>query len=87
MWVQQKDYKVVGKILRQARERAELGQQELANHLRKPQSFISSYESGQRRVDVLELLRICAGLKCDPIGILREISSHFSGAKPRGIKQ
>jgi len=41
--------------LRQAREAAGLSQTEAARRLGKPQSFISKCESGQRRLDVLEL--------------------------------
>ena len=40
--------------LRQAREDAGLTQAEAAAKLRKPQSFVSRCETGERRVDVLE---------------------------------
>ena len=62
MWVQQKDYIDVGDALAYARERAGLTQQQLARLLRKPQSFVSNYERGQRRIDVLELIRIADAL-------------------------
>jgi transcriptional regulator with XRE-family HTH domain len=41
--------------LRLARERAGLSQVEVARRLGKPQSFVSKCESGERRVDVVEL--------------------------------
>lgn len=41
--------------LRQARRQAGLSQVEVATALRKPQSFVSKCESGERRVDVIEL--------------------------------
>ena len=41
--------------LRQAREAAGLTQVEVAQALGKPQSFVSKCESGERRVDVIEL--------------------------------
>ena len=49
-----------------ARDRAGLTQDQLARLLRKPQSFVSNYERGNRRIDVLELLRIVEALKADP---------------------
>ncbi|HEV8437455.1 MAG TPA: helix-turn-helix transcriptional regulator [Methylomirabilota bacterium] len=41
--------------LKEARRRAGLTQVEVAAALRKPQSFVSKCESGERRVDVIEL--------------------------------
>ena len=73
MWVEQREYVAVGRALAEARERAGLTQQELGRRLRKPQSFVSSYERGQRRVDILELLRIVDVLASDPIEVVREI--------------
>lgn len=43
------------KRLREARERAGLLQAEVARRLGKPQSYVSKCESGERRVDVVEL--------------------------------
>lgn len=40
--------------LRQAREEAGLTQQQAAAKLKRPQSFVSRCETGERRVDVLE---------------------------------
>jgi len=34
-------------------------QEDLAGKLGQPQSFVSRYESGERRVDLLELRAIC----------------------------
>lgn len=45
------------KRLRVARLEAGLSQQEVAQALRLPQSFVSKCETGERRVDVIELLR------------------------------
>ena len=66
MWIQQARYKAVGKVLKAAREAANLTQKELASRLSKPQSFVSSCEAGQRRVDVLELERLAEALGVQP---------------------
>ena len=42
--------------LRKARESAGLTQEEVARRLGRPQSFVSKCESGERRVDIAELL-------------------------------
>lgn len=49
-------YKAFRQRLRQAREEAGLKQAEVARILGKPQSFVSKCESGERRVDFIELL-------------------------------
>jgi transcriptional regulator with XRE-family HTH domain len=47
-------------LLRQMRTEAGLTQTEIAQRLGQPQSFVSKYESGERRLDVLELREVCA---------------------------
>jgi transcriptional regulator with XRE-family HTH domain len=78
VWVQPKEHKVVGAALAAARRRAGLTQTQLAKSLRKPQSFVSSYERGQRRLDILEFLRVA-----DAIGAnaLAEFESIHKAAK------
>lgn len=49
------EYKQLLKRLRNARKEAHLTQVEVAKLLNKPQSFVSKIESGERRVDPVEL--------------------------------
>lgn len=46
-------------LLKQIRQEAGLRQVDLAERLGQPQPFVSRYESGERRLDVLELKRLC----------------------------
>ena len=46
-------------LLKRIRQDREIRQVELAERLSVPQSFISKYESGDRRLDILELRQIC----------------------------
>src|SRR5437762_12231653 len=47
------------RVLRQLRLGAGLRQRDLATRLKEPQSFVSKYESGERRLDLIELRQIC----------------------------
>ena len=49
------EYKNVVKKLQEARNQAGLTQVDVAEKLKKPQSYISKIERGERRVDVTEL--------------------------------
>jgi ribosome-binding protein aMBF1 (putative translation factor) len=53
------EYERFLRMLRQARDSAGLTQSEAARELQRPQSFISKCESGERRVDVVELTQFC----------------------------
>lgn len=48
--------------LKQIRLNAQLTQSDLARRLGKPQSYVSKYESGERRLDVIELEEVCLAL-------------------------
>lgn len=49
-------------LLKQLRSDAGLRQADLAQRLGEPQSFVSKYESGEQRLDLVELKRICEAL-------------------------
>jgi transcriptional regulator with XRE-family HTH domain len=53
-------------LLVEARERADLTQAELGKRLRRPQSFVSDYEGGQRRIEVAEFILIARALGSNP---------------------
>lgn len=46
-------------LLREMRVKAGLTQMDLAAHIEKDQTYVSRYESGQRKLDVLEVREIC----------------------------
>jgi transcriptional regulator with XRE-family HTH domain len=56
--IHQPEYKRLLEELIKAREKADITQQELADMLKKPQSFVSKYENGERRLDIIELTQI-----------------------------
>jgi transcriptional regulator with XRE-family HTH domain len=56
-----------------ARKSANLTQAELARRLSRPQSFVSKYERGERRLDVVEFLEVTKVLGMDPANLIREL--------------
>ena len=69
-----KKYDQFRQLLIQARKAAGMTQTELAQKLSRPQSFVSKFERGERRLDVIEFLDIARALGFDPIPFLRKIS-------------
>ncbi|HEY4523438.1 MAG TPA: helix-turn-helix transcriptional regulator [Candidatus Paceibacterota bacterium] len=63
--VYSKDYKNIIKRLKKARIEVGLSQQEVADKLGKPQSYISKIESGERRLDVAEMKKFATIYKKD----------------------
>jgi transcriptional regulator with XRE-family HTH domain len=58
-------------LLRKLRQEAHLRQIDMAVALGKPQAFVSYYESGARRLDLLELRQICKVLDVSLIDFVR----------------
>ena len=50
-------------VLRATRLDRKLTQVELAERLDRPQSFVSKYECGERRLDLVELSEVCDALE------------------------
>ena len=60
-------------LLTEARENAGLTQAALAERLRKPQSYVSKFERGERRLDVVEFLEVAQAIKIDPFRLLKQL--------------
>lgn len=56
----------IAALLVQLRKERGWLQQELAHRMRRTQTFVSKYETGLRRLDVLDLLDILRALDADP---------------------
>jgi transcriptional regulator with XRE-family HTH domain len=60
-------------VLRTVRREAGITQEQVAQRLKRPQSFVAKYEAGERRIDVVEFLQIAEALRKDPCLILRRM--------------
>jgi transcriptional regulator with XRE-family HTH domain len=74
-----KQQKALLSLLRQLRMDAGLRQVDMAKALGKPQAFVSYYESGVRRLDLLELRQICSVLGISLIDVVRKFEKSLLG--------
>ena len=65
-------------LLVAARKEAELTQAELSSRLNRPQSFVSKYERGERRLDVVEFREVACALGVDPVQLLAKLYREIS---------
>ena len=75
-------HQVLQSLLTEGRVAAGLTQVDLAARLQRPQSFVSKYEGGERRLDVVEFVEVTQAIGCDPAGIivaLRDIPGASEG--------
>ena len=64
--LERQKYEFLRSELKKARMSASLRQIDLAKLLKKPQSYVSKIESGERNLDVIEFLAYTAALSIDP---------------------
>ncbi len=69
------EYQRLCAVLRELRQEAGLTQVQVAAALDVPQSFVSKYESGERRLDVIELGHVAAALGVSVESVLQRMNS------------
>jgi len=76
--------KVLLRLLRQVRREAGLRQVDLAQRLGQPQSFVSKYESGERRLDLLEVDAVCKAVGISVVEFVRRFERAARREEPAG---
>lgn len=71
--IHSKSYARFLKLLITTRKKAGLTQVDVATKLSRPQSFVSKYENGERRLDVIEFLEVAQAVGFDPVGFIRKL--------------
>jgi transcriptional regulator with XRE-family HTH domain len=61
------------RLLIEIRQSSKLTQVQVAQRLHKPQSFVSKYERGERRLDVVEFLEVAKALEVNPSELLTQL--------------
>ena len=72
-------YEKLRRLLIEARKAKTLTQTAVARKLRRPQSFVSKYERGERRLDVVEFLDVARALGLSPCDVFSELQA---GGRP-----
>lgn len=75
------EYRVLIDCLKACRLQSNMTQQELANLLGCSQTYISKYEQGQKRLDIIEVRKICS---CLGVGLVELISEFEERLKTGG---
>lgn len=75
--LERQQYEYLRSELKKARLAGELHQLVVAKRLKKPQSFISKVESGERNLDVIEFVNYCAALGLDSSKFLKRLIDKF----------
>lgn len=68
-------------LLQTARTDAGLTQRDVARQLGNTQSYVARVESGERRITVHDLLRLCRAIGCDPCEIISRLEADLSSSQ------
>ena len=75
------EYQILLAQLRDARKAAGLTQTEVATRLRKTQSYVNKIETGERRMDLVQLLDFCTALEVDFLGFIQSYHEAIAAAR------
>lgn len=67
------EYDRFKRLLIEARKASGLTQADVAQVLGRPQSYVSKYERGERRLDIIEFLAVADAIGIDPIQVIDDI--------------
>jgi DNA-binding transcriptional regulator YiaG len=68
-----KEYSLFLSVLISMREETGLSQRGLSKKLKKVATYVSKYERGERRLDLIEFLEIAKALKADPCDVINKL--------------
>jgi transcriptional regulator with XRE-family HTH domain len=76
--------KVFRALIKQLRVSQQLTQKQLAERLGRPQSYVSKYELGERRLDFVETFLVCEALDSNVENFSAEFLSRVSRRRTKG---
>lgn len=79
------EYAVLRAELRAARENAGFSQRELAKRLSVPHSWVAKVESGERRIDLVELVWLQTACDLDAVASLSELAAKLLSIRTKKV--
>lgn len=70
--IKTESYQILISLLKKKRQELNITQEDLAKKIGLDQTFVSKYETGERRLDVIELRRVCEALGANFIQFISE---------------
>lgn len=78
------EYTTFREILRELRIDKQLTQDQLSETMGMPQSFVSKYETGERRLDIVETRAVCIALGTNLSAFVRRFEARLAEADHGG---
>ncbi len=75
--LERQKYELIRAELKNARLEAKILQVDMAKRLKKPQSYISKVESGERNLDIIEFTIYCEALDLEPSKLFKKLYDKF----------
>jgi transcriptional regulator with XRE-family HTH domain len=73
MLLQQGRRKLLLQVLKEARLKAGMRQVDVATVLKRPQSYVAKIESGERKIDFIEVLEFSKAVDLDPVSLVKKL--------------
>ena len=79
------EYAILLELVREARVESNMTQKAICDKLGKPRNYLLKVEAGERRLDVVELFRLCGAMGTDPMRLLSDFSQRL-GRLEEGVR-
>lgn len=71
------EYQVLIELLKEAWTKSGKTQKQICDELGKPKNYLIKIEKGLRRVDVVEIFKLCKVVKIDPLTLLESFADRI----------
>jgi len=76
-------YRAVTDWLKRERKAAGITMRDLSPKLEVPHTWVAKVESGERRLDLLEFVRVCRAINVNPVTGLRHMLAKLDETEPK----